>query len=71
MSFIVNHKIDRRFETFEEALKCAVENFNKKYNTPVDYVLKRTPKGWTIKDKNPFKYNNCSYPNTQFIQELS
>lgn len=70
MAFIVNRKIDRKFETFEQALECAVENFNKKSGSSRDYILKKTPKGWTIKDKKPFKYNNCSYPNTQFIQEI-
>jgi hypothetical protein len=70
MSFIVNRKVDRQFKTFEEAVKCAVESFNKRYAKPKEYVLTKTPKGWTIKAKNPFKYNNCSYPNTQFIQEI-
>ena len=71
MSFIVNRKLDRQFKTFEKAVKCAVESFNEKYGEPnEDYVLTKTPKGWTIKAKYPFKYNHCSYPNTQFIQEI-
>lgn len=70
MSFIVNRKLDRQFETFEEAIKCAVDSFNKKYASPKEYVLAKTPKGWTIKAKHPFKYNHCSYSNTQFIQEI-
>lgn len=69
--YIVNRKLDRQFDTFEEALNCAIESFLRNYcnpNTP--WVLKKTPKGWTVKAKKPRFYNHCFYPSTQFIQEI-
>lgn len=68
--FIVNRKINRKFNTFDEALECAVKSFLNHYENNEDYILKRTPKGWIVKAKNPRKYNNVTYSNVQFIQEI-
>lgn len=69
--YIVNRKIDRRFNTFEEALECAVKYLLSHHgDDEVEWVLKRTKKGWTVKEKRPFKFNGITYSNVQFIQEF-
>lgn len=70
--YIVNRKLDRRFSTFEDALKCAVKKFLDGYADDKEpYIIKKTPKGWTVKAKNPLHTAlGITYSNMQFIQEI-
>lgn len=69
--YIVNHQLDRKFETFEEAVACAVENMpiakprKEKY-----WKVKKTEKGWSVTFIKPFHSGFGINTGLQFIQEI-
>ena len=68
--YILNRNLSEKFESFAEAVEVAKARAQKKYGTPQEWIVKETPKGWSVKAKVRRHYNHCTYGPVQTIQEI-